>query len=103
MLGLLVSLSNNELFLSRFGSRIQNAKNVVLAHDNVLGAFQLGLATRVLSKKDPVAGLDVQGHQLAIFESFAMADSNDFTLLGFFLRRIGNDDPVPRGFLFVDA
>jgi hypothetical protein len=84
------------------GSRIQNAENIVLAHDDVVSALQLGVATGVLSKEDAVADFDVEGNQFAVIEPLAMPDGDHFALLWFLLRRIGDDDAAARGFLFLN-
>jgi hypothetical protein len=49
-----------------------------------------------------VADFDVESRQFAILEPLAMTYSHDFTLLRFLLGRIGDDDSVARGFLFLD-
>src|SRR5437879_6301612 len=89
-------------FLDRLGRPSQNAKDVVFAHDKVLRALKFGVAARVLSKKDAVADFDVEGNQFAILEPFATPNSNDFAFLRLLLGRIGDDDAVARGFLFLD-
>ena len=61
-----------------------------------------GLAAGVLPEQDAVADLDVEGDQFAVVEPLAMTDSHDFALLRLLLGRIGDDDAVARGFLFVD-
>src|ERR1017187_9297312 len=85
-----------------FFSRIQNAANVVLAHDDVLSANHLRFSAGVLPKEDAIADLDVEGHQRAILEPLAMTYCHDFTLLRLFLSRIGDDNAAARGFLLVD-
>src|SRR5438309_5570620 len=86
-------------FLGGLRSRIQNAEDVVFAHDHVLSAIQLGVAAGVLPKEDAVAGFDAEGSQCAILEPLAVTDGNDFALLRFLLGGIWNDDAVARGFL----
>ena len=88
--------------MTTWAARIQNAEDVVLAHDEVLSAVQLGLAAGVLPEKDAVADFDVEGDQFAILEPLAMPDGHDFALLRLFLGGIGDDDAVARGFLFLD-
>ena len=68
---------------SRFGSRIQNAENVVLAHDDVLRAYHLDLVARVLPKQDTVARFDVERHQFAVLEALPMANGRGAALCGF--------------------
>src|SRR4030095_5978960 len=88
-------------FVGRLGSRIQNAEDVILAHDDVLSAIQLGLASGVLPKKDAVADFDVEGNQFAILKPLAMTYGHDFALLGFLFGRVGDDNTAVRGFLFL--
>jgi hypothetical protein len=81
---------------------IQNAENVVLAHDDVLCANQLCLGTGVFPKKDAIADFDIKGRQAAIRKPLAMTYGQDFTFLRLLLSRIGNDDAVARGLLFLN-
>jgi hypothetical protein len=54
-------------------------------------------------KQDTVAGFDVERDQVAVAESLAATHSDHLAFLRFLLGGIGDDDAVPRGFLFVDA
>jgi len=49
--------------LGGLGSPIQNAEDVVLAHDDVLRTRHFGLGTGILPKKDAVADFDIKGNQ----------------------------------------
>ena len=89
-------------FLAGSRPRIQNAEDVVLAHDDVLGAVHLGLAAGVLPEKDAVADLDVEGHEFATVEPLAMTNGDHFAFLRLLFGGIGDDDAVPRGFLFLN-
>ncbi len=62
----------------------------------------LDLVAGVFAEQDAVADFDVEGDHVAVIEPLAMPDGHDFTLLGLFLSRIGDDDAVARGFLFLD-
>src|ERR1700733_9897648 len=83
--------------------RRQNAEDVVLAHDEVLGTFHFGLAAGVFPEENAVTGFDVERDQLAIVEPFAVAYRDDFAFVRFLLRRIGDDNAVARSLFFVDA
>jgi hypothetical protein len=87
--------------LRGLSARAQNAKDIVLAHDDVLGAIQLGLAAGVLSKKDAITDLDVESDQFAVLKPLAMADGNYFAFLRFLFCRVGDDEALVRGFFFL--
>ena len=93
---------NYATFFASLAGRIQNAEHIVLAHDDVLRALQRDLVAGVFSKKDTVAGFDVESHQCAILQALAVADGHNFALLRFLLGGVGDDDAIPRGFLFVN-
>src|ERR1035438_4378654 len=95
-------MSGFPLFSVR-STRGEDAEDVVLAHDEVLGSGHFGLVPGVFPEENAVAGFNVERDQLAIFEPLAMAYSDDLALLGFLLSGIGDDDAVTRGFFFVDS
>src|SRR5450432_1037441 len=53
--------------------RFDDAEDFVLAHDDVFHAVDLDLGAGVLPKQDPVARLDVELHERAVFETLARA------------------------------
>ena len=81
---------------------IENTKDIVLAHDDVLCSVHFSVAAGVLSKQDAIAGFNVQRDQLAIFQSLAVPDSEHLTLLRLLFGGIGNYDSVACGLGFVD-
>src|SRR6266853_5146521 len=73
-----------------------DAHDVVFAHDQILGAFDLYRLARVFSEQDAVADFDVERAHLAVFENLAFADRDDFALIGLLPGGVGNDDPACR-------
>src|SRR5262249_48815019 len=71
-----------------------DAHDVFLAHDEVLGAFDLHSAPRVLSEQDAVADFDVERLALPVLVPLARADADHLAgvrpLGGF----AGDDDPA---------
>jgi hypothetical protein len=65
----------------------------------VLLAVDLHFGAAVLAEEDAVAGLHVEGADLAVFLDLAVADGDDFTLDRLLLRRVRDDDPA-LGLLF---
>src|SRR3981081_470660 len=77
--------------------------NVFLSHHNQFFAFNANFGAAVLAEEDLVADLDVERTDLAVFENLAFADRYDFSLNGFFGRRIGNHDAARRGAVLFQA
>src|SRR5437763_11902592 len=73
---------------------VDHRKDVVLAQDQVLGAVDLDLVARVLREEDLVAGLHFQLSQAAVLDHLAVTDGDDQRLLGFFLRRVRDEEPA---------
>ncbi len=88
----LLHSSKRVIMLDLAGIRgaLDDAENLVLAHDEELFAVKLDFGTRVLSKEHPVAGLHVRLDASTVLKQFALANGDDFALLGLFFRRIGN-------------
>ena len=57
----------------------------------------------VLAEEDEIAGLDVERDAPAVVLDLAVAHGDDFALLRFFLRGIGDDDSADFLFPFLDA
>src|SRR6185436_8807402 len=74
-----------------------DAHNVDFLHDDQLVAVELDLGTRPFAKQHPVAGLDVEGLDLAILASCSRSDGKNFPFHRFFRGGIRDDDP-PGGF-----
>src|ERR1700691_1180076 len=77
-------------FLYSHRLRIQNAKNIFFAHDQVLCSIQPDFAAGVFAEENVVAHLNVQCDECAVFQAFALPNGHHFTLLRLFFRRIGN-------------
>src|SRR6266853_798340 len=78
---------------SRTGRRrlVEDSQDIVLAHDQMVLAFELDLAARVFAEQDLVAGLYFDRDKLAVFAVLALADGNHLALLRFFLGGIRDD------------
>ena len=68
----------------------------MLAHDLVIGAFDLDLGAGVLAEQDGVAALDREGGALARVEQLAGADGDHLPALRLLLGRVGEDDSASR-------
>src|SRR5690242_3045397 len=86
----------------RLSGCVENSKNIVLAHDDVLSAIQFDLVAGVFAEQDAVTGFDVKGDDVSVLEPLALPNGHHFALLGLFLSRVRNDDAVARGFLFLN-
>src|SRR5712675_1835026 len=81
----------------------ENAHDVALLHDQQFLAVELDLGARPFAEQHPVADLEVDRDQFAVFVAAARADREDFTLRGLFLGTVRNDDAAC-GFVFgIDA
>ena len=83
------------------GLRVENAEHFVLAHDHVLFAIQLDFAAGILAEQDAVAGLHVERHDLAVFQTLAFADGDDFAFLRLFFCAVGDVKAAVRLLGFV--
>ena len=84
------------------GLLFDNAEDVVLAHHQILFAFDLDLGAGVLAEEDPVAYLDVHPQHLAVLGHLPLADGDDLALLGFLLGGVGDDEASGGLGLFLD-
>ena len=82
---------------------LQDAEDFFLAHNQEFLAIDLDLGAGILAEQDAVAGLDVERENLAFVVGLALADGDDFALLGLFLGGVRDDDAAPDGFAFFDA
>src|SRR5690606_24451229 len=85
------------------GTLLLNRQNVALAQDEVLGAVHLDLRPAVLGEDHLVADGNLQRDPLAVVQELAAANRDHFTLLRFFLRGVGQDDPTGGPFLLLDG
>src|SRR5258706_15802224 len=95
--------SEDSLLLLLHFAAFDDGQHFVFAHDEVFLAVELDLLTGILAEEDFVAGLDVQRDAFAVVFGLAVAGRDDFTLLGFFFGRVGNDDPADLLFAFFEA
>src|SRR3990170_1083993 len=77
-------------------------EDVAFLHDDEVFAIDLDLGARPFAEQDAVAGLDVQGRDLAVVVADTRADGDDFAFLRLFLGSVGNDDPAGGLFLCLD-
>src|SRR5690606_2626285 len=82
---------------------LDDAHDVFLAHHEELLALHLDGLAGVLAEEHLVAGLDVQGDELALIVFLALADGHDLALVGLLGRRVGNDDAPCGPALLFDA
>src|SRR5207247_6054152 len=83
-------------------SSTDDAKDVVLAHDQVRLVVDLDFGTAVFRNENFVSFLHGEIDFLAVVVDFTGAKSDDFALLRFFLRGIGNNDPALFHFLLFN-
>src|SRR3990172_4307382 len=81
---------------------LDDAEDVLLAHDEVLLPVDLDLGAGVLREEDAVAGLDVEGADLAVLEHLAVARGDHLALDRLLLGRVGDDDAALRLLLALE-
>src|SRR5436190_10895323 len=79
-----------------------HAKDVVLAHDEVILAVNFDFRAAVLADQHAVALLHGKRDELAVVVALAGAESDDFALLRFFLRGVRDDDPALLHFVLLN-
>src|SRR5690242_20454741 len=75
---------------------VEDREEIFLAHDEVLFAVDLDFGSAVLAEQHAVAGLDVEGDDLAVLVALTGADGDHLGLDRLFLRRVG-DEQATRG------
>src|SRR3984957_17179122 len=90
-------------FLLGGGCAFNHAHDVGLLHDQEILAVDLDFGARPLAEQDPLAGLELDGGDLAALIAAAGSDRDDFALLRLFLDGVGNDDAALRLILALDA
>src|SRR5437764_1830253 len=83
-------------------SSTDDAEDVVLAHDQVRLIVDLDFGAAVFRNENLVPFLHGEIDLLAVVIDFTGAKSDDFALLRFFLRGIGNNDPALFHFLLFN-
>src|SRR5256885_7469932 len=71
---------------------LDHAEDVLLAHHEVLGSFDLDLGPGVLGEEHAVPRLDVQGAHLSVLQDLAVSDGDHLALDGFLLGGVRDDD-----------
>src|SRR5271166_5553371 len=71
---------------------VDDAKDVAFLHDKQILAVDFDLGSGPLPEEDAVAGLDVEGGELAVFIAAAGANCHDLTFLRLLLGGVGDDD-----------
>src|ERR1700683_5583071 len=82
---------------------LEDAEDFFFAHDEEVFAIELDLGAGVLAEEDGVAGFYVEREDLAFVVGLALADGDDFALLGLFLGGIGDDDAAADAFALFHA
>src|SRR5690606_3331684 len=73
---------------------LDDAQDVALLHDQEIFTIYLHLCTGPFAEQDRIAGLDIEGDQLATFVAGAGSDGDHLPFLRLFLRRVWDDDPA---------
>src|ERR1700674_690214 len=82
---------------------VEDPQDIVLAHDQMVLAFELDLAARVLAEQDLVAGPYFDRDKLAVFAVLALADSDDLALLRLFFGGVRDDNSTLGPLHFLDT
>src|SRR5207248_8301041 len=81
----------------------QHPHNVALFHDEVIDLVDFDLGPRPFAEQDAVAGLDVDGDELAALVAAAGSNGDDLALLWLLLGGVGNDDAASGLRLGIDS
>src|SRR5215210_7213500 len=85
------------------GGALDDAHDVALLHDQEVLAIDAHLGAGPLAEQDAVAGLHVEGDDLAALVAGARAHGDDLAFLRLLLGGVGDDDAALRLLLRVDA
>src|SRR4029077_13994071 len=80
----------------RFGDSADFHQDFLFTEDEVLLAVDIDVDARVFAEEDAVTDFHIECHAMAFF-NLASSDGHYFTLMRFFFRRIGDNDPAFRG------
>jgi hypothetical protein len=86
----------------RLGHSADFHEDFVFAENQVLLIINGDVVSGVLAEQDAVTDFDVEGDAMALFH-FAGANGDNFTLVGFLLGRVGDDDSTLRGFFLFQS
>src|SRR5215469_7117366 len=84
-------------------SALEHPHYVALLHDQIFDSVDLDLGAGPLAKQHAVAGLDVDGDELAVLVTSPGADRDHLALRGLLLGGVGNDDAAGAALLGIDA
>src|ERR1700737_3807194 len=85
------------------GRLVEDPQDVVLAHDQMILAFEHNLAARVLAEENLIARLYFDRDKLAVLAVLALADGDDLALLRLFLGGVRDDDSALGPLNFLDT
>src|SRR5450631_1272194 len=97
-----IVLSSLARFLCRYRLCVEDSEDFVLTHDQVLFVIQLDVAAGILAEQDTVAHLDIERHNLAVFQALAFTYGYHFAFLRFFLRGVGDVQTTLHLFLLLE-
>ena len=84
---------NFELFCFRVGA-VDDAEDLVFAHDEVFFTVELDLGAAVFAEKDTIARFYIKRLASAVFLILAFADGDDLAFLRLFLCGVGYKKPT---------
>jgi hypothetical protein len=82
---------------------LNNAENIVFAHDQIFFAFDFNLGTGLLSEEDAVAFFDFESDAFAIIAELAISNGDDLAFGRFLLGSVGDNDSAFGCLLFLNA
>src|SRR6266850_4436159 len=87
----------------RFSSGYEDAKNFVLAHDQIVLTIDHDIRAAVFAEEHTISRLNVHWLPFAVRIDLALAGGNHLSLLWFLLRGVGNYDTAGRYLRLLDA
>src|SRR6202521_6244079 len=97
-----LSSRSGVFLLRRSGGAAQHAEYFFLAHDDEVLTIDFDLGSGILAEQNAVAFFYIERANLAFFADLAFAGGDDFSLLRFVFRGVGDNDPAPGGVGFFD-
>src|SRR5215471_9429475 len=81
---------------------LDHREDFVFAQNQVLDILDLDLGAGILADQDPIARLDIERRDLAVFVDLALPDGDDLRLHGLFLGGVGDDDSPFADFFLLE-